>query len=74
LWEDEGAHQSVRSMATYMAPSAKMTWNQEYYTIWHKRHPNNNGNETDVIPRSRTFIVTGFAHVDVDVLIVLVEG
>jgi hypothetical protein len=73
---DEGAHQSVRSMATYMAPSAKMTWNQEYYMIWHKQRPNINGNETDIIPGSRTFVVTGFTHVVVIVivLVVLVQG
>jgi hypothetical protein len=26
-------YQSVSSMATYIAPRANMTWNQEYYTL-----------------------------------------
>jgi len=31
IQSDESTHQSVRSIATYMAPSAKMTWNHEYW-------------------------------------------
>lgn len=31
---DDGiAYQSVSSIATYIAPIAKMIWNQEYYTV-----------------------------------------
>jgi hypothetical protein len=63
--------QSVRSMATYMAPMAKIRWNHEYWWCMVRELKGVLVDRTNVVSCPSTFVITSLADDFVLVLILL---
>ena len=70
-------YQSVRSIATYIAPMANMTWNQAYYRIrCHHILLRKSYECTYVVASSRALVITGLSRdfILIIILELLVKG